>query len=184
MGWFPPRDWHAPDPWNADEFTVDAFGLEQLSPNPWRRQPLLTVTRAPYEATPPERSWVSFDEAAAAIVDSLEGSDGVGSLDALRQHHFWPPIGKSVFLKQFAAAEDGRYACYQAIVEQSFAPVGGLNGFFLGGDYRLRLHPLAANSTSSHPLLRHLGVSDGDKSLVSYWMDFSFRGDAGKVVWT
>ncbi|WP_445632871.1 hypothetical protein NSTC745_04455 [Nostoc sp. DSM 114161] len=99
---------------------------------------------------------------------------------------------RTVFLKQFRDIEDGRRACYQAIVEClmkiSQYHQGKILSFGdIGDKFELKIYNFA-----SHPIVEELGLQ-GIESLekesvrlpikLAYWLNFDFILENGTVIW-
>jgi hypothetical protein len=85
---------------------------------------------------------------------------------------------RTVFLKQFYDHADGGRACYQAIVRAEVETTEFRSAVPLLGDWELRLESL-----DSHPIGRDLGLSSGQPSLFSCWIDFDFVYGNGETIW-
>jgi hypothetical protein len=84
-----------------------------------------------------------------------------------------------IFLKQFRDSLDGSRACYQSVVQSTFAPHTFRGGGFLPGRYELHL-----NHYDSHPFGRDLGLTQSVyKDLVGTWINFDFDLGTGTVIW-
>ncbi|HVK78812.1 MAG TPA: hypothetical protein VM734_36180 [Kofleriaceae bacterium] len=83
-----------------------------------------------------------------------------------------------LFLKQFRAVDDPRYACYQAIVEAAC----DLNGWHGGGF--LDEHVLTIAHADSHPIAQDLGLPPGPiETGWGFWAEFDFQVLPGRVLW-
>jgi hypothetical protein len=93
---------------------------------------------------------------------------------------------KMVFLKQLPDAEDGRRACYQAIVEGDVRVVGDMDIGRLPGPWEVTIH-----GYDSHRIVDTLGLASVRQegrnhvlaSLAQGTARFPARIDPGRVVW-
>ncbi len=83
-----------------------------------------------------------------------------------------------MFLKQFRAIDDHRYACYQAVVEAAC----DLNGWHGGGF--LDEHVLTIHPADSHPIAADLGLAPGPiETGWGFWAEYDFKVLPGTILW-
>jgi hypothetical protein len=182
----PAGEWHArpPDGPHVDRFTLHTFGTPRFDPaTQFTMQPLLDIRRVTPAGSVLATLWSDIRNAAGELRDAVLGAfEGHPFTLEPPLEHLLPPIGTLVFLKQFWDARDGRFACYQALVEADMALVDPLHfrGWPLGGGYELTVTTLA-----SHPLHRDLGWKAAQTTfpcLFAYWTDMTFRLGTGREV--
>lgn len=143
------------------------------------------------------KTWASYSEAVTNITQLLFANDGIIEVPGL-----WLPLNlleyllnaeiPVVMLKQFRDEENGKQACYQAIVEipmkVSKFHAGQLLSFdSFGSQFEVTIYDFA-----SHPLVKELGLYKGSpqteqpaniQSKLAFWLNFDFTVENGTTVW-
>jgi hypothetical protein len=165
-GWFQ----LPPDPRDPQILTLETLAIQTFSPQSRAtRQQLLEVKQIPgdYASTgsfinrnPLEILTEIVQSTIPEIADLLQGEMPV------------------VFLKQFRDVQDGKKACYQAIVEAKVK----LNKLYgvrpLGHKFQV-----SVQNFDSHPLVTDLGIQAVQTAKVACWLNFDFSLENGTEIW-
>ncbi len=165
--------------WDDDHFEVQAYTLRASAPCPVEEYCPVILLQAESDRSHAPLDWPSFDEAAQRLRRAFGETRNFAGDDVARMlTSFVPPNGPIVFLKQFPAAEDSRYACYQAIV-RSIIDVRSIRaGRHLPGTYTLTLP-----ACDTLPVARDLGLESGARPVLQYWLEFDFTCRAVATLW-
>jgi hypothetical protein len=175
-------------------FTLDTWVIPTLGPRqPIEHRQLIAARRTDTGREGPLRELWRAGETMARALGTLAGLRDnpalawFGGLDVLRGALDAEERGmKMVFLKQFPDAEDGRRACYQAIVEADVRIVGDVEVAPLPGSWEVTVH-----AYDSHHIVETLGLSitrEAGRSrvltpLAQGTARFPARIDPGRVLW-
>ncbi len=175
-------------------FTLDTWVIPTLGPKqPVEHRQLISARRTDNGRQGPLRELWRAGETMARAFGAIAGSldnlalSWFGGLDVLRGVLDAEARGmKMVFLKQFPDAEDGRRACYQAIVEGDVRIVGDVEAAPLPGSWEITIH-----AYDSHRIVETLGLSISREAgrtrvlapLAQGTARFPARIDPGRVVW-
>lgn len=176
------------DPRQADRFGLDVFASRRKhASNRMTRFRLLEVERVDEgtaQAAPPDPApW----DLPGSIVPGIRSLLGGGTPASRVPNplelpvHIWDLLNRNVplvFLKQFPAADDGAFACYQAVVETRIAVDTLRHAAPFPGRFTFRHSPC-----ESHPLHDDLGLGIEQPVLFGFWVDFDGRLDRGSVLW-
>ncbi len=170
--------------------SVKAFGVEHFTNDPkWEPYELIRLEHTGHsqpEQLVPKPSWVNFAEITDDLIGGLADWDGYlwgipGQIGNAAKA--WPPIGKTVFLKQFYHSNDSGDACHQAVVEAGI----GIRGVPVGGLLNHEDYRMIVTESDTHPIIQDLGLmpnADGAVSpCLAYWVDFAFEVYPGREVW-
>lgn len=80
-----------------------------------------------------------------------------------------------IFLKQFRDAEDNSKACYQALIEAPANVLGFHGGWFMKGDYTLKLHDF-----DSYPIASNMGITNNSVAKMAFWANVDLEFGLGK----
>jgi len=179
---------------DAPVFAVDTWVIPSLGPKqPVEHRQLIAARRTDTGREGPLRVLRGVSETMAQALGALAGVRDnpalawFGGLDVLRGVLDSQTRGmKMVFLKQFPDAEDGRRACYQAIVESDVRIVGDVEAALLPGSWEVTIH-----AYDSHRIVEMLGLSIAREAgrsrvltpLAQGTARFPARIDPGRVVW-
>ncbi|MGZ3458534.1 MAG: hypothetical protein ACXU86_08515, partial [Archangium sp.] len=175
-------------------FTLDTWVIPTLGPRqPVEHRQLIAARRTDNGRESPLRELWRAGETMARAFGAIAGIRDnpalawFGGLDVLRGVLDAEERGmKMVFLKQFPDAEDGRRACYQAIVEGDVRIVGDVEAAPLPGSWEVTIH-----AYDSHRIVETLGLSIAREAgrsrvltpLAQGTARFPARIDPGRVVW-
>jgi hypothetical protein len=173
----------------ADAFTVDTMSFAKFSPNaPLINNRLLKVSRPPITVGDSfSTEWTSDKDVTKVLYKNLKkglktsllkGLDGGGKSYWLLIKNLIKDIKNlempAVFLKQFRSAQDDDKAVYQALIDSGFKVNGFHGGGLLHGDYTLSL-----TDNDSFPLHDTLGLTDGQKVKLAFWVNVDFENVVG-----
>ena len=174
------------DPETADRFEVSTTTIGHFSPKSLAEvRPLVRIERTDDDGI------IGWIKEKAGLLEG--GADMAASM----LHDIWGgDIGKAfmtdlladaadkavpvAFLKQFRDAADGRFACYQAIVETDITTSHIEKAGFLPGVWSCRVFDY-----DSHPLRRELGFeAEGDlECIFPFHVKLNFTAGTGREVW-
>ncbi|MFL5346236.1 MAG: NAD(P)-binding protein [Hyalangium sp.] len=184
-----PRRAEDPAVFSLDTWVIPTFGPK----HPIEHRRLLEVRRTDGGREGPLRELRRAGEVMARALGAVAGLRDnpalawFGGLDVLRGVFDVEARGmKMVFLKQFPDVEDGRRACYQAIVEGEVRIVGDVETALLPGSWEATIH-----TYDSHRLVETLGLSvvrEQGRSrvlapLAQGTARFPARIEEGQVIW-
>lgn len=143
------------------------------------------------------KTWASYSEAVTNITQLLFENDGIIEIPGLGLplnllNYLLNAEIPVVMLKQFRDEENGKQACYQAIVEipmkVSRFHAGRLLSFdSLGSQFDVTFYDFA-----SHPIVKELGLYKGSlqpeqsvniQPKLAFWLNFDFTVENGTTVW-
>lgn len=143
------------------------------------------------------KAWASYSEAVTNITQLLFENDGIIEIPGLGLplnllNYLLNAEIPVVMLKQFRDEENGKQACYQAIVEipmkVSKFHAGRLLSFdSLGSQFDVTFYDFA-----SHPIVKELGLYKGSpqpeqpvniQPKLAFWLNFDFTVENGTTVW-
>jgi predicted secreted hydrolase len=172
-------------------FAVSTWALTKYSPDTeCHVQPLLEVVRSDGGALGElEHSFTSLEEAAGSLLPSVASDlfDAGEHLPLPHWHLLKNLLGEMlqglvplVCLKEFRDVEQPDKACFQSITETDCRLTAFHAGGWLGGDWRVRIHPY-----ESHPIVRDLGLSGPELTpALHLWLRYDFELDMGRTVWS
>jgi hypothetical protein len=186
IGWFKQDEkfaWkqHPADGAHADEFTLDAFAVEEFDDQQFAQRRALTLTRDRGDALGQALGtiWATLEDAASALKSEFLSPEHLHDIiDDIED--LWPPHVTAVLLKQIPHSAASRFAALQSVVEarQQVKLTTFAGGGWLDGTYRVALPFLR-----SHPIAQDLGLQTGDVGR-GYWLDFDFVLQPGTPIWT
>lgn len=171
---------------DAARYSVSGMAIPRYDPTvEITKQNILEIWRTDAQDMGPiTDSWDDPEQAYEAFLNMLLETDGV-SINPELQSLFDKnrlTMSKQVrllFVKQFTDSEDGRLACYQAVIDVAPRVISFYSGGFLSGSYQARI-----NTLRSHPMITDLGLSsDNPRVLSAVNFNFSFALDSGTVLW-
>lgn len=143
------------------------------------------------------KTWASYSEAVTNITQLLFENDGIIEIPGLGLplnllNYLLNAEIPVVMLKQFRDEENGKQACYQAIVEipmkVSRFHAGRLLSFdSLGSQFEVTFYDFA-----SHPIVKELGLYKGSlqpeqpvniQPKLAFWLNFDFTVENATTVW-
>jgi hypothetical protein len=167
------------DPTTASHLSADVVGTRVFGPDSeMTRMNLLDVDRVDGSTAPPVPA--QFAEVLELVEQEIRANLVIPS-PALIVHLLQDLANKQltlVFLKQLFDAEDGRFACYQAIIEAPVQITRDPVMQRLSSDFQVSWQELA-----THPVQQDLGLPLQQQALRVYSIDFDFAIENGKVVW-
>jgi hypothetical protein len=174
------------DPKSANYFRASTSGFKTFSPDSlFQEYPLFVVQRGQTNniATNVQKTWKNGSEALHDLSSLLTGGEQL--LKKLDIRFCWNELQDlatatlpSVMLKQFRGVSDGTTACYQALTESPFKVNAFHSGGLLFNHYELKIAQM-----DSFPLTADLGITSGQKSKVSFWVNIDFTLELGKELW-